>query len=61
MDHSSGHDEVTERVATASYIASISGELAGVARERGLGSLAYLLEMARLEAEAQMRRLDPPS
>ncbi len=36
--------------AFASYVASISGELARLSRENGLPTLAYILEMARLEA-----------
>lgn len=36
--------------AFASYEASISGELARLSRENGLPTLAYILEMARLEA-----------
>ncbi|MGE4372842.1 MAG: hypothetical protein AB7E29_08070 [Xanthobacter sp.] len=34
----------------AAYVASLSGELARLSRENGLTTLAYLLEMARLEA-----------
>jgi hypothetical protein len=36
---------------TAAYLASISMELANLARGQGLELLAYLLEMAQLEAE----------
>lgn len=36
--------------ALAAYIAQISGELARLSRENGLPTLAYILEMARLEA-----------
>jgi hypothetical protein len=36
--------------ATARYIATLAGELAQLARCNGLGSLAYILDMARLEA-----------
>jgi hypothetical protein len=38
---------------TARYIASITGELASLAKLAGLDVLAYLLDMARLEAEKQ--------
>jgi hypothetical protein len=35
----------------AHYIASLSADLASLARANGLNTLGYLLEMARLEAE----------
>jgi hypothetical protein len=35
----------------ASYIAELASELARLAREHGLSGLAYLLDIARLEAE----------
>ena len=35
----------------ADYAAAMADELAGLARRHGLQTLAYLLEMARLEAE----------
>jgi hypothetical protein len=38
---------------TARYIGSITGELAALAKQAGLDVLAYLLDMARLEAEKQ--------
>jgi hypothetical protein len=38
--------------AAASYVATLVTELALVARNHGLDSLGYLLEMARLEAES---------
>ncbi len=34
----------------ASYVAQISGELARLSRDNGLPTLAYILEMARMEA-----------
>ena len=40
------------RPAVASYVASISADLATMARRNGLDALGYLLEMARLEAES---------
>jgi hypothetical protein len=36
---------------TALYIASLTHELAQLARQQGLDSLSYILEMARLEAD----------
>ena len=38
------------RPEAAAYIAALSGELLGIARENGFDTLAYLLDMARLEA-----------
>ena len=43
--------------AVAGYVASMSAELAILARRNGLESLSYLLEMVRLEAEG-IRRAD---
>lgn len=37
--------------ATAHYIATLTGELAEIARCHGLDSLAYILDMAHMEAE----------
>lgn len=36
--------------ALASYVESLTGELARLARDHGLPTLAYILDMARLEA-----------
>jgi hypothetical protein len=41
--------ETADSVAT--YIASMSDELAKLARRNGLDTLSYILEMARLEAD----------
>jgi len=43
--------ETTDRVAAANYVATLSAELALIARRHGLDALAYILDMARLEAE----------
>ncbi len=40
------------RAATAAYITDLSADLARMAREDGLATLAYLLDMARLEAQS---------
>jgi hypothetical protein len=40
---------------TAVYVAALSSDLAGLARRHGLSTLAYLLDMARLEAETAAR------
>ncbi len=42
----------SSRPATASYISAISADLAAMARRDRLDTLAYLLDMVRLEAEA---------
>jgi hypothetical protein len=41
--------------AVAIYVASLSGDLATMARRTGLDTLSYLLEMVRLEAESVAR------
>ncbi len=38
--------------AFAAYVAALTGELSRLARGHGFSTLAYLLEMARLEARA---------
>ena len=43
------------RSAVASYIATLSTDLASLARRTGLDTLSYLLEMVRLEAETTSR------
>lgn len=35
----------------AAYIADLTANLASMARQHGLGTLGYLLEIARMEAE----------
>ena len=42
----------------ASYVATISADLANMARQQGLDTLGYLLDMVRLEAENQMDRVE---
>jgi len=44
-------EDPTGRAAVASYVASITADLAVLARRKGLDTLGYLLEMAQLEAE----------
>jgi hypothetical protein len=39
------------RTQVANYVATMSGDLATMARRNGLDTLGYLLEMVRLEAE----------
>ena len=47
--------EPNGRSAVASYVASMSADLASLARRTGLDTLGYLLEMVRLEAESSSR------
>jgi hypothetical protein len=44
----------------AGYIAELTADLARVARENGFKELAYLLEVARLEAEMKAGRAVGP-
>jgi hypothetical protein len=46
---------ITDRVAAANYVATLSAELALVARRHGFDALGYILDMARLEAENAAR------
>lgn len=48
--------DLPSRAAVASYVASMSADLANMARRTGLETLGYLLEMVRLEAESVSRR-----
>jgi hypothetical protein len=45
-----------ERTAVASYVASLSADFATKARDTGLETLGYLMEMVRLEAESSARQ-----
>jgi hypothetical protein len=51
MANQSTAGEPGERAAVANYVATLSGDLATMARRTGLETLGYLLEMVRLEAE----------
>ena len=56
------HAEIHEpngRSAVASYVATLSGDLASLARRTGLDTLGFLLEMVRLEAESTSRHGGP--
>lgn len=44
-------DDIIDRKAAATYVATLAGDLAAIARKHGLDTLGYLLEMAQLEAE----------
>lgn len=43
--------EAGNRTMVANYVATLSADLAVMARQNGLDTLGYLLEMVRLEAE----------
>jgi len=60
MANLSGVDAGRDRDEVAAYMAELTGELALVARRHGFDTLAYLLEMARLEAESTARRPKSP-
>lgn len=51
--------ERDEKAQVAVYVASMSADLANMARHTGLETLGYLLEMARLEAENAARQTAP--
>jgi hypothetical protein len=50
-----------ERAAAACYIATLSTDLAAMAKRQGFDTLAYLLDMARLEAESHFRSRAEPN
>ena len=47
--------ELDDRVAAATYVASLAADLALIARRHGLDTLGYILERARMEAESAVR------
>jgi hypothetical protein len=53
--------ESGDRTAVAAYVASLSVDLASMARGTGLDTLGYLLEMVRLEAESSLRQSPAPN
>lgn len=53
--------EPSARTAVASYVATLTTDLAVMARKSGLDTLGYLLEMARLEAESLTRHNGGPN
>ena len=50
--------ETGNRTVVANYVATVSADLATMARRSGLDTLGYLLEMVRLEAESETRLSD---
>lgn len=61
MANQSTSGEVASRTAVASYVASITADLAAMSRKTGLETLGYLLEMVRLEAESTSRQSNGPN
>ena len=56
--------DLSSRTAVASYVASMTADLATMTRRTGLETLSYLLEMVRLEAEStrsQSSNVNEPS
>jgi len=51
----SAPDQTGDRTAVANYVAALSADLATIARQHGLTTLGYILDMARLEAENESR------
>jgi hypothetical protein len=47
--------EAGNRTVVANYVATMSADLATMARRSGLDALGYLLEMVQLEAESVIR------
>jgi hypothetical protein len=45
----------------ASYVATLSADLAVMARRTGLDTLGYLFEMVRVEAESTSRHSNRPN
>lgn len=55
MANQSTPSQPGDRTAVANYVATLSADLATMARRTGLETLGYLLEMVRLEAESASR------
>jgi hypothetical protein len=53
-------DERPDRTAVAEYAAAMCADMVMMARGHKLDTLAYLLDMARLEAENLARNGNPP-
>jgi len=61
MANQSKSGEPDSRTEVASYVATLSADLATMARRTGLETLGYLLEMVRLEAESTSRQANGPT
>jgi hypothetical protein len=55
MDNPGALPEAGSRSVVANYVATLTAELATMARRSGLDTIGYLLEMVRLEAENEAR------
>jgi hypothetical protein len=58
----SQQSHIKDRIAAgeaAAYIAEISSDLAQIARQHGFDALGFILDMARLEADALSERDGP--
>ena len=54
-------DESGGRTVVASYVATLSADLAVMARRTDLDTLGYLFEMVRVEAESTSRHSNGPN
>jgi hypothetical protein len=48
-------ESIGDRTAAAAYVAELAADLAKIARQHDLAALAYILDMAKLEAESATR------
>jgi hypothetical protein len=55
MTNPSASAEAGNRTVVAQYVATLSAELAIMAKRSGLDTVSFLLEMVRLEAESETR------
>ena len=53
--------DLSSRTAVASYVASMTADLATMTRRTGLETLSYLLEIVRLEAESTCGQNNGPT
>ena len=59
MPERHSQSQTGDRTAVATYVATLSADLASMARDTGLETVGYLLEMVRLEAESSARQNIP--
>jgi hypothetical protein len=55
MANPSASADAGSRTVVANYVATLSAELATMAKRSGLDTIGFLLEMVRLEAESETR------
>ncbi len=58
-EQASSETEPGDPIATAAYAAELCADLARMARRDGLDTLAYILDMARLEAQTLAQQSKP--